>query len=204
MKRYSAMTTMLRLLGCTLLLASAARAAGPEYIRISDSRKTVDRRTSGAQEVPRGTTSLTEKQVVLTFKLQRMSPQVPEQVNVEWVVMKEGMDGRLAEADRGSAVAMLPLGRPEEVETAPIALDERSWSVGGGRHHRSGNAEDDVAGYGLRIKGADGKVLAERYEPDSFRTRIDWEAAPRLPAGARIRGLDGKKAERLQAPARAP
>ncbi len=152
-------------------LLSAAPAHALDKVRITDSTKTVEKRQSNDQKLPKGTTSLTTKELVQTFTLQRMAPDVPEQVTVKWVVLRESRDGRLEEATRGESVQRLPLGQAATVSTAPFSIMERSWV---GRHH-AGSVSEEIAGYGLRLLNDAGTVLAEKYKPTSIEKQIDWD-----------------------------
>jgi hypothetical protein len=178
----------------SILVAGAALSApGLDKIRITDSKKTVEKRESSAQKLAHGTTSLTEKQIILTFGLQRMAPDVPETVTAAWVLIQEGRDGRLAEASRGTSVVVLPLGRTTSLETAPVTLVEREWS----NRRKSGSLADSIAGYGLRILDAEGKVIAERYDPKSMQSEIRWET-PEDGGGGRDGRLENRpRLERL-------
>lgn len=176
-----------------LTLALALTALQPAFaldkVRISATKKTLDKRASDSQKLPHGSTSLTEKQVIYSFSLQRMAPDVPETPTVSWIVMKERMDGRLVEAARGEAVVSLPLGRAVTTESSPVQLDEREWV---GRKH-AGSASSELAGYGLRVLNSNGEVVAERYEPADMQRAISWEKPPApAPESERIAELQQK------------
>lgn len=166
------------LVALALVLTAAGPAAALDKVRITAAKKTLDKRESSGQKLPHGQTSLTEKQVIYNFSLQRMSPDVPEMSTISWILMKERIDGRLVEAARGESVVALPLGRAVTVESAPVQLDEREWS---GRH-RSGSVSSDLAGYGLRVMNSKGEVLAERYDPADMQRTISWDAPPKTAA----------------------
>lgn len=167
---------LLHLLSVAVALAAIQPAAALDKVRISATKKTLDKRESDNQKLPHGSTSLTEKQVIYSFSLQRMTPDVPETPTVSWIVMKERMDGRLVEAARGEAVVSLPLGRAVTTESSPVQLDEREWV---GRKH-AGSASSELAGYGLRVLNSKGEVVAERYEPADMQRAISW--TPPAPA----------------------
>lgn len=155
----------------SLALAFALPAPALEKVRITGTKKTIDKRESSSQRLPHGQTQLSEKQVVYAFSLQRMTPDTSEQATASWILMRESMDGRLSEAARGDSVVSLPLGRAVALESAPVTLTEREWS----RHGGSGTVGSSLAGYGLRILDDKGQIIAERYDPASIEKEIDWE-----------------------------
>ena len=183
---------LLPVLCLAVLFAAVQPAAALDKVRISATKKTLDKRESDSKKLPRGSTSLTEKQVIYTFSLQRMTPDVPETPTVSWIVMKERMDGRLVEAARGEAVVNLPLGRLVTTESSPVQLDEREWI---GRKH-AGSVSSELAGYGLRVLNSKGEVVAERYEPTDMQRAISWEAPPKHePGDDRVAELQKKLRE---------
>lgn len=166
---------------CLAALLAAAPASALDKVRITGTKKTVDKRQSSVQQVPHGSTSLTEKQVVYVFSLQRMAPDVPETITASWVLIEESMDGRYAEADRNTSVVVLPLGRSVTVESAPVTLNEREWVKRGG----GGSVSSSLAGYGLRLLDDKGGIVAERIEPAALAKEINWDKRPENPTGKR-------------------
>ncbi len=159
------------LLTVILMTATVASAAALDKVRISGTKKTLDRQESSVQSLPRGQTSLTRKQVAYTFSLQRMASDVSETSTVVWVLIKEQKDGRLVEAARGESEMALPLGREVTLESTPVELEERDWS----RPREAGSVSSQLAGYGLRVLNARGEPIAERYEPADLQRTITWE-----------------------------
>lgn len=183
---------LLHVLCLAVLFAAIQPAAALDKVRISATKKTLDKRESDSQKLPRGQTTLTEKQVIYSFSLQRMTPDVPELPTVSWILMKERVDGRVVEAARGESVVNLPLGRAVSVESAPVQLDEREWI---GRKH-AGSVSSELAGYGLRVLNSKGEVVAERYEPTDMQRTISWEAPPKPePGDDRVAELQQKLRE---------
>jgi hypothetical protein len=131
-----------------LLAVALAGISSPawalELVRISGTKKTLDKRESSAQAMPRGHSTLTQKQVVYAFSLQRMSPEVPEKARVAWILMKEQKDGRLVEAARGESAPTLPLGREVTLESAPVLLEEREWT--GNKNANAGSIASNSGG----------------------------------------------------------
>ena len=155
-----------------------------DKVRISGTKKTLDKQESSVQSLPRGQTSLTRKQVAYTFSLQRMASDVSETSTVVWVLIKEQKDGRLVEAARGESEVAMPLGREVLLESTPVELEERDWS----RPREAGSVSSQLAGYGLRVLNARGEAIAERYEPADLQRTIIWDK-PADPAQKNIAEL---------------
>lgn len=169
------------LLAVALMVAGTVTASALDKVRITGTKKTLAKRESSTQDLPRGQTSLTQKMMMYVFGLQRMATEVPEQSTVAWVLIKEQKDGRLVEAARGESVVDLPLGREVTLDSTPVELEERGWS--GPR--REGSVSSSLAGYGLRVVNGAGEVLAERYEPAEMQRIVVWDkpedkASPQL------------------------
>ena len=175
----------LLLLALALATATAASAATLDKVRISGTKKTLDRRESSAQARPRGQTTLTQKLVGYSFSLQRMSTDAPEKATVAWILIKEQKDGRTVEAARGESVLDLPLGRAITLDSAPVELEERDWT---GRRN-AGTVSSQLTGYGLRVLNSQGEVIAERYEPADLQRIITWEK-PEEPVHKNIAELE--------------
>jgi len=163
------------------MVAGTVTASALDKVRITGTKKTLAKRESSTQDLPRGQTSLTQKMMMYVFGLQRMATEVPEQSTVAWVLIKEQKDGRLVEAARGESVVDLPLGREVTLDSTPVELEERDWS--GPR--REGSVSSSLAGYGLRVVNGAGEVLAERYEPAEMQRIVVWDkpedkASPQL------------------------
>ena len=193
------------------ILVQAAPAAAPSgAFRVSALKKTVARDQSETQGLPRGSTQLEEKQVIYRFEIQNQSTDFSQQdLNVRWVVMLEGADGRSFQADPGGKTTALPFGRPVVLETEPIALAERTWRGLAGRTVETGQI---IEGYGLQIRTLDGQLLMEKYEPAALKDKIQWTsaaaagAADRRPPPLRPRHLAPARPNRIQdtAPPAAP
>lgn len=175
MRTYLLMTALVGLL-------AASPASALDKIRISGTKKTVDKRQSSQQQIPHGSTSMTEKQVVYQFTLQRMAPDAPETLTASWVLIEETMGGRFTEAARGDSVIVLPLGRSVTMESAPVTLNGREWNRKGG----GGSISSSLEGYGLRLLDDKGAIVAERIDPPALAREINWDKAPAPPGkGAR-------------------
>lgn len=178
------------LLALALLVAVSTPAFALDKVRISGTKKTLAKRESSTQALPRGQTSLTQKMVMYAFGLQRMATEVPEQSTVAWVLIKEQKDGRLVEAARGSSMVNLPLGREVTLESTPVELEERDWSDA--KH--AGTVSSSLAGYGLRVLNDAGDVLAARYEPAEMQRIVVWDK-PEEKASPQLEELQRKMRE---------
>jgi hypothetical protein len=163
------------------VLAQAGMAASPAgQFKISALKKTVAKDQSATQELPRGTTRMEEKKIVYQFEVQNQSTEYSQQdLKVRWVVMMEGAEGRSYQDAPGDKTTVLPFGRAVTLETAPITVAERTWR---GMAGRTAEMSQVIEGYGLQILTLDGQVVAEKYEPESLKSEIQWEA-PLPPAG---------------------
>jgi hypothetical protein len=178
------------LLAVALMVAGTVTASALDKVRITGTKKTLAKRESSTQDLPRGQTSLTQKMMMYVFGLQRMATEVPEQSTVAWVLIKEQKDGRLVEAARGESVVDLPLGREVTLDSTPVELEERDWS--GPR--REGSVSSSLAGYGLRVVNGAGEVLAERYEPAEMQRIVVWDK-PEDKASSQLEELQKKMRE---------
>jgi hypothetical protein len=161
--------SLLAAAGVLALLLAPGRTAG-EPFTIEVTRKTVSRTKGAEQEVPIGETRAIEKRIVYELSLRRLSTATPSDATVEWIVAVERAGGRTMPGAAERKTVNLPFGQPVRIETPEILLRSREWQ----NAWQSGAVEDTIAGYGLRILGPDGAVLAEKYEPISVKERIDW------------------------------
>lgn len=166
-----------------LLMQPAAGAAPSGQFKISALKKTVAKDQSATQELPRGTTRLEEKKIVYQFEIQNQSTEYSQQdLKVRWIFMLERADGRSFQTALGEKSTVLPFGRPVKLETEAIPLSERTWQGAGGRTAELGQV---IQGYGLQILTQEGQLLMEKYEPDSLKSEIQWQAAAPQPEPAR-------------------
>jgi hypothetical protein len=171
-------------------IACCTGALGDDY-RIQATKKTADTRKSATQDLPRGRSHAVTEDVYYAFTLRRMNPNLPERAVVEWVVLKEAVDGRLLLGTRGRKEIDMPFGKEIELKTDTVTLRGRTWTSG-----RAGTVEEEVHGYGLRVLNDEGDILAEKYEPDSLEERVEWKTA------SDEREEDGDRDDRRQRPPR--
>lgn len=154
----------------TVMFLAGVLAAGADVVKVNARKVTLQEREGKTQALPRGSTSYTAKDVGYEFTLTRLAPSLGEVATVEWMVMVEGMAGRLRVGTRGRQETALPLGQEAVVQTGPVRLEERSWQRGG----NPGTIESSIVGYALRVLDAQGNVAYEEFKPASVKNDIDW------------------------------
>ena len=164
---------------------SCAYAQAAENITIKATAKTVSQSKGAEQDLPRGKSRSFEKNMIYKFDLQRLSTQGPTEFAVEWMVLIEKAEGRTQPATMGQKSLAIPFGQSASFETESFMLLGREWRGG----PNPGTVEDTIAGYGIRVMAEDGTVVAEKYDPASTKSRIDWKLlqAPAIRPGQFIR-----------------
>lgn len=153
-----------------LLLLAFTAAARTETISIAATKRTVGQTSGNEQAMPRGTSRSIEERVVYRFVLQRASAQDFGALTVEWIVCVERMEGRVTPVATGRRIVEIPPAESVTIETDPILLLGREWIDG----PNPGTVEDVLAGYGIRVLDPAGAVVAEKYEPATMKTTVDW------------------------------
>lgn len=176
------------------LLVATAAVQGRENIEITATKKTRDTSKGGEQDLWRGTSRAVEKLVYYEIGLKSWSAGAPSDVNVEWLILVEGAGGRVFPGTFGSRSLALSAGQAATLETDDVKLEGREWTDG----LNPGTVKDEIAGYGIRVRAADGAVLAEKYEPPSVKSRVDWNLLDES-RGEKIRKLP-PRLRPLQAP----
>ncbi len=170
------MTAFARGILAVAILGGAAASAAPgtiEKVRIAVTRKTGERRTGDLQTRARRVTQSKETETYFVVGLQRMTPDTPEDVALEYLLVIEKAPGRLRPDVRGTETVKLPLGREIEVETDPVTLDTVSWTGGPRGKPRGGTAGESVYGYIVRVRSTDGTLLAEKIQPRDLELKAD-------------------------------
>ncbi|MDA0990411.1 MAG: hypothetical protein O3A51_06630 [Verrucomicrobia bacterium] len=180
-------------IGIALLLAIMMQPTfGAELFSIKAKQDRLDTRKGARQAVPRGTTQLESSTYRYVFTITRAALQPPDFAEAQWVIWVEDMTGRLRIASHGRQQFDPAAARQLEIETEDIELVERQWQG----PKRQGALKESFYGYGIRIVGRDGDVLAERYNPSSAAKTVDWANVvkpdppadqPKLPARLRKR-----------------
>ena len=150
---------------------SCAYAQAGDNIAIKATAKTVTQSKGTEQDLPRGKSRAFEKHLIYTFDLQSLLTQGPTQFSVEWMVLIEKAEGRTQPATMGQKSLTIPFGQSTSFETESFILLGREWRGG----PNPGTVEDTIAGYGIRVTAEDGTIFAEKYDPASTKSRIDWK-----------------------------
>jgi hypothetical protein len=152
-----------------LLLAVSASAQ--EKIKVTGTKRTVHASSGGQQTIPTGKTALDVKNVVYEFSFQSLVPSLPKGLHAEWMVLVQSMNGDLVPGTIGKGDLALEFGRPFSVTTDPVKLEEREWRT----TWTSGQIESKIAGWGVRVKDGDDKVVSETYSSESAHKEIAWK-----------------------------
>lgn len=146
--------------------ATVAFGAAPQPVKVKAAKKTADSHrntaTVGRKAVER---SSTDK--FYEFELSTMSPAVPTNVTVKWVVVTLNMLGNPRLGTSGEQQIALPKNQPVAIETDDFALEGKEVQVI--RRHASHNtdAEEKIVGYGVRVFDDKGTLLSETISPDN-------------------------------------
>ena len=157
---------------------AAMHVEAADQITITATKKTAQQSKGSQQELPRGTTQAVEKEIVYVVELRSMIPHPATDLTTEWVLLVEMAGGRVAPGNSGSKPVSLNFGQALSFETGPVTLLSREWNTARG----GGTVKDNIAGYGIRVVDSAGAVLAEKYEPLSAKSQIDWTLTSRQKA----------------------
>jgi hypothetical protein len=176
---------MIKLIVTACIAASCTYAQAAENIVIKATAKTVNQTKGAEQDLPRGKSRSVEKNMIYKFDLQRLSTQGPAEFSVEWMVLIEKAEGRTQPATMGQKSLAIPFGQTASFETESFMLLGRERRSG----PNPGTVEDTIAGYGIRVMAPDGTIVAEKYDPASTKSRIDWKLlqAPAVKPGQFLR-----------------
>lgn len=151
-----------------LVLATLqALAVAPSPVIVKGLKKTADsHRSSNTQG--RHQVTHTSKDIFYQFDLTTSSPAVPASIVAKWVVLTEDYKGRPHVGTKGEKEIELPKNKTVSIETDDFNLESRQVRVVG-RHKSIGSGEDEekVLGYGVRIFDGNGNLISEEYNPDN-------------------------------------
>jgi hypothetical protein len=171
-----------------------------EEYEIKVSKKTDSKRESEIQQIARLSTRATSKQVYYQFNIRRKTATSPERVIVEYGVLVEGVGGQLQMREYDSEEVALAFAQTKTIETGNVTLRGREFD--GLRH--IGSAEEELKGYGVRIKSFEGSILAEKYYPISSKNYISAEMDKRaVEERGKDRPADGNS-EAIERPLQRP
>lgn len=182
----------------SLLFVFPAQAM--DDVQISTRKITVDEHKGTEQDLPRGKSRSVERLIVYRMEFKRMNPGAPSDPTVQWMVLIEDATGVPRIAARGEQVIDLPFARPVTLETDQVRLLGREWRGG----PAPGTIEDTILGYGIRLLAPDGVVIAEKYDPPSVESRIDWKKVNKEEMGPVRKEILRRLLEGRDKPARQP
>ena len=159
----------------SILALTAVKASALQPIRISARKKTVSRRRSSIQDLPRGPSRSVTERICYEFRIQALTPDAATRLTAEWTIVVESPDGRLHNRGYGTAEVTLQLGREVTVTSTPVQVIGREWLAG----PNPGKVEEKVTGYAIRLLRPDGSVVTEEYQPSTLRDFVDWSHAAR-------------------------
>ena len=154
-------------LGMVLHAEAQSKSLQPA-VRLTVADKIVSEEKGAKQQLPRGNMQTRSTGVSQIITVQRMDATLPDQMVAEWLVVIETVEGKQIPVDYGTQDIELPFGRPAEVVTPAVTLMGREW---GGK--RRGSVSDQIVGVAVRIRKADGTIVAERYQPKTIELKVD-------------------------------
>ena len=188
---------MLVLAAVAWTLPVRAADTGTDKIRITVVKKTADSRVEGVGRGGRTDIQRRDSQVFYKIDLQRLSPQVPENLTVQWIAVVDGRRDGLNAAAHGEEEIVLTAAHPASLETKPVDVNTVEFS---GRH--SGAMGDEAYGYALRIHDDKGTLVAEKYLPKDLAAKAaKWFAdidQGTLEASDGKGGLSPEKIQRIK------
>lgn len=158
--------------GMAILTEAAPTAAppAPERIRISATKKTEAARRGPKKNLPNAW-RVSEDDVFYRFEIQRVALDVPEDLRIQYMVVVEGLRGRLRVGTAKEEELVLSGMTPVPVESDPVTLMSVDWRRG--RRGGSGDAKEKLYGWSVRVLDAKGVVVAEKFQPKDLETQAE-------------------------------
>jgi len=161
---------MKKILTMIILIAPLAAMAIEDY-EIKFTKKTASKRESEKQQLARISTRAVSESIYYLIEIRRKTSTSPATVEVEYGAMVEGTGGRLFMRGYGSKEIYIDFGKTIEVESDSVELSGREFNG----FFNAGTVEEDIEGFGVRIKSDDGKILAEKYSSKSIEKELREE-----------------------------
>ncbi len=153
------------------LAAEPARPASqPEKLRVSATRKTVASRQGPRQQLPHASGRVDENEVVYRFEIQRVTPDVPDDLRVRYLVVIQGALGNLRAGTMKEEELVLSGSRPVTFETEPVTLRRVEWNRTG---PGSGELRETAYGWAIRITDPEGRILLEKCQPKDIEPQLE-------------------------------
>lgn len=184
---------MKKILTMAVLIAPLAVMAIEDY-DIRFTKKTASKRESGSQQLARVSTRAVTESIYYLIEIRRKTATSPAKVEVEYGAMVEGTGGRLYMRGYGSKQIYIDFGKTIQVESDSIQLSGREFDG----YFRKGSIEEDIEGFGVRVKGEDGKVLSEKYSSRSIERELREELDKRDELGSKREKLENGDQEGVE------
>jgi hypothetical protein len=167
MKRALGWTMWMRMGVIGLVCAITCPAWAMEPIQISMAKKTDSRSQVKARAAPKGKAWTQSSRQLYRIELRRVMPGAPEDVVVQWLLVKEMPNGRLIPAVDGRTNMTLDLGKPASFETDAVDCGtvDIIRPLGKGAPVRR---EERLHGCIVRVYDTAGELLTEKYMPTSL------------------------------------
>lgn len=173
MNTYSYAPPAVRLVAAALMCLTvepARPAPQPEKLRVSATRKTVASRQGPTQQLPQVSGRVDENEVVYRFEIQRVTPDVPENLRVWYLVVVQGALGNLRAGTMKEEEIVISGPRPVTLETEPVTLRRIEWNRGG---PGSGELREKAYGWAIRITDLEGRILLEKCQPKDIEPQLE-------------------------------
>jgi hypothetical protein len=166
MKRALGWTMWMRVAGMALVGVIACPALAMEPIQVSVARRTESRTPVESQRVARGRSWTQTSLQFYRVDLRRVMPSAPEDVVVDWLLVKEMPNGRLVPAESGRTNMTLDLGKTVSFNTDSVecATEDIVRSQGRGATRR----EERLHGCIVRVSDTSGTLITEKIMPTSL------------------------------------
>lgn len=160
-------------LGMVVATETASMAAPPalERVRISATKKTEAARHGGQVNLPNASRRVDEDDVFYRFEIQRVALDVPADLRIQYMVVVEGMAGRLRVGATKEEELVLHGMTPVPVDSDPVTLRSIEWNRG--RRGGSGENKEKLYGWSVRLTDAKGVVVAEKFQPKDLETQAE-------------------------------
>ncbi|MCX7818165.1 MAG: hypothetical protein N2652_02995 [Kiritimatiellae bacterium] len=164
-------TTLTTLLLLGVAIATSARAAPAlEKVRVSATRKTIASRKGPSQQLAQVSGRVDEDEVVYRFEIQRLAPDVPENLRVRYLVVIQGATGSLRPGVMKEEEIVLAGATPATFETEPVTLRRIEWNRSG---PGSGELREKAYGWAIRVTDEQGRILLEKCQPKDIEPQLE-------------------------------
>ncbi|OQW94784.1 MAG: hypothetical protein BWK77_08565 [Verrucomicrobia bacterium A1] len=151
--------------------APPATPPAPEKVRISATKKTEAARHGAQKSLPNASRRVDEDDMFYRFEVQRVALDVPEDLRIRYMVVVEGLGGRLRIGATKEEELVLSGMTPVPVDSDPVTLRSIEWNRG--RRGGSGENKEKLYGWSVRVLDAKGGVVAEKFQPKDLEAQAE-------------------------------